>query len=301
MHLDRMYRCAKTRSCVDCQTLFAALAETSQRCQACQRRFVNTETSRRDAARRRRKQASVAIGKALGITGCRVVRDNGHRCQSCRRVLWVAKGKARHHCKQCEHAREVADALTKVLGFLVDAIQSEWPECTECGGPSAPWCGTMCSDACRKEHNRARSRQRYERLTGVRLRPASGDRPCRLCSLKITPDVALGRGRSVCDYCNLHRGTFKSRAIMYGVKYEHVSRAAVFRRDGWRCQLCSKKVLRKAKRNRQTRRLHPRTASLDHIIPMSKGGDHVEANVQCACLACNVRKNARVIGQTRLF
>lgn len=301
MHLDRMYRCAKTRSCVDCHALFAALHVTSQRCQPCQRRFVNAETSRRDSARRRRKQASTAIGDALGVTGCRVVRDNGHRCRACGRVLWVTNGKARHHCEQCEYVRHLADAITAVLGFLVDAVKCEWRECTLCGRPSAPWRGSTCSDACRKERDRAKSRERYERITGVRLRPATGDRPCKFCDRLVTPDHGLGRGRSVCDYCNLHRRSFKARAMLYGVPYTHVSRASVFRRDGWRCQLCGHKVLRKSKRNKTTKRLHPRTASLDHIIPMVKGGPHEEANVQCACLSCNVRKNARLIGQTRLF
>lgn len=253
---------------------------------------------------------SASVVRYFGVTckGCgravtRVLRrgPNGKR-----QAIRGSKADTKSWCsRQCRFdylkARTAAKLLCRLIARLIRTVLVGNPECTVCGD-AVPWGRTStCSKECCRERGRQRSRQTYESLTGVRLRPASGDRPCRLCSRKITPDVALGRGRSVCDYCNLHRRTFKSRAIMYGVKYEHVSRAAVFRRDGWRCQLCSKKVLRKAKRNRHTKRLHPRTASLDHIIPMSKGGDHVEANVQCACLACNVRKNANIIGQLRFF
>jgi 5-methylcytosine-specific restriction endonuclease McrA len=110
-----------------------------------------------------------------------------------------------------------------------------------------------------------------------------------------------GCGRSVCDACNTHRGDFRSRARMYGVAYEDVDRLEVFMRDGWRCQLCGKKTLRKAMRSKKTGRLHPRSPSIDHIKPLSRGGDHVEANCQCACLSCNVRKHNRLMGQSRLF
>jgi 5-methylcytosine-specific restriction endonuclease McrA len=36
------------------------------------------------------------------------------------------------------------------------------------------------------------------------------------------------------------------------------------------------------------------SVSLDHVIPLSRGGNHEPGNVQCSHLACNVRKGARV-------
>lgn len=292
----------KIKACTDCGNAFhAAAGVLSKRCKPCQRLYVNAQTSIRDKARRQRRKAA---GRASAILGVQYepLRDNGHRCKSCGRVLFLDCGRAEYHCRQCKQGMAVADAVTQIVSLLVDAVAKNSSPCRWCGGWVPPWKSVWCSDECHKEHNRQRARDRYESLTGVRLRPASGQRPCRLCSRTITPDHALGNGRKVCDYCNLHRKQgFKARAMMYGVSHTHVSRAAVFRRDGWRCQLCGHKVLKKAKRNRYTKRLHPRTASLDHIIPMSKGGPHCEANVQCACLACNVRKNARLHGQRRLF
>lgn len=297
-----MYADAKTKTCTDCGNAFRAASILSKRCEPCQRLFVNAETSLRDKARRRRQKAAKEIAAVFGLPSVEVVRDNGHRCRSCGRVLFLEQGRAQYHCHQCRNGLAVAEAVVRVISLFVDAVSSNSAPCVVCGQWVPPWRTFACSVRCREEHARQRARDRYEAATGVRLRPANGARPCRLCDRTIAPDHALGRGRCVCDYCNLHlRRGFKARAMAYGVPYSHVSRSAVFRRDGWRCQLCGHKVLKKAKRNRHTRRLHPRTASLDHIIPMSKGGPHCEANVQCACLRCNVRKHARLIGQTRLF
>jgi len=65
-----------------------------------------------------------------------------------------------------------------------------------------------------------------------------------------------------------------------------VSRRAIFERDGWRCQICRRKI------DPSLAFPHPRSASLDHIIPVSAGGTHEPKNVQLACLSCNCRKGA---------
>lgn len=291
----------KVSACVDCGHAFYAASVLSKRCPPCQRVYVNAQTSIRDKNRRERRRAARMALAALGVS-YEPLRDNGHRCRSCRRVLFLDNGRAEHHCHQCRKGLAVADVVVQVVSLLVDAVTSDGVPCVVCGEWVPPWRTVACSDGCGEELGRQKTRDRYEAATGVRLRPASGPRPCRLCYRTITPDHAQGRGRDVCDYCNMQRGQGdKGRAMMYGVPYTNVHRKAVYARDGWRCQLCGHKVLKKAKRNRHTRRLHPRTASLDHIIPMSKGGPHCEANVQCACLRCNVRKQARLIGQTRMF
>ncbi|UJR81468.1 HNH endonuclease [Sandaracinus amylolyticus] len=35
---------------------------------------------------------------------------------------------------------------------------------------------------------------------------------------------------------------------------------------------------------------HPLQATLDHVVPLARGGRHVLANVQLLCRACNQRK-----------
>src|SRR5262245_20111594 len=68
----------------------------------------------------------------------------------------------------------------------------------------------------------------------------------------------------------------EARAFHLGVKYEPVNRELVYKRDKWRCGICHKKV------NPKLKAPHPMRKSLDHIIPMSRGGDHTYANVQLA-------------------
>jgi hypothetical protein len=62
------------------------------------------------------------------------------------------------------------------------------------------------------------------------------------------------------------------------------------------CGICGKKV------NKKHKHPHKQAATLDHIIPLSKGGKHEKKNVQLAHYSCNSRKNNRVgIDQLRLF
>lgn len=293
----------KERMCVDCCCRFvAASGKSSVRCKPCQRLFVNRETCERDKARRARQVASASICKAIGLPKCDVLRDNGHRCQCCNRVLFLDAGRASYLCHECRPLSDAANTVIDVLEFVISAAVSGLRLCCVCNQGIPTWRNAKtCSKSCVAEIGRRKARERYERLHGVTLRPLGEPRQCRLCDKKIKATNVNGRGRSVCDECNTYRGDFKSRARKYGVLYTKFDKRDVFDRDAWRCQLCKRPVLRKAKRDKRTRRLHPRTASLDHIVPLSKGGPHVESNVQCACLECNVRKNARTIGQQRLF
>ncbi|HEY6731886.1 MAG TPA: HNH endonuclease [Solirubrobacterales bacterium] len=66
--------------------------------------------------------------------------------------------------------------------------------------------------------------------------------------------------------------------------YEPIDRRTVYRRDGYRCGICGEQTDPDAPLN------SPRAPTLDHIIPVSQGGPHLYANVQCACFECNWRK-----------
>jgi|LakMenEpi03Aug12_release.lakeMendotaPanAssembly.Ray.scaffolds.fasta_scaffold272655_1 hypothetical protein len=303
-HACMSHRCHHL-SCVDCgATVPASRNGRRKRCQPCQRVYDNAETRKRDKARRGRLRAAQAACEH-GLPEYEVLRDNGHRCRACGVVLWLDAGMAPYYCRHCHNSDEVVSVIVGVFGMLIGACIGDIRDCRVCGRPCVSGRQgrntSTCSRACGREYGRQKSRDRYERLTGVRLVPVSASRSCKYCRCSIQTKHRNGRGRSSCDECNLYRGDYKSRAILYGVPYTHVSRRMVFERDGWRCQLCGHAVLRKAKRHKVTGRLHPRTASLDHIIPMVRGGPHVEQNCQCACLSCNVRKNAKLIGQMRLF
>lgn len=78
------------------------------------------------------------------------------------------------------------------------------------------------------------------------------------------------------------------RARLKEAFVEHFDRREIFERDGWICQICLKPV------DTTVQFPHPASPSLDHIIPIARGGKHARSNAQTACLGCNVRKGARL-------
>lgn len=112
--------------------------------------------------------------------------------------------------------------------------------------------------------------------------------------------------KNVCDRCT---GTFESRnknkfcqscrdnyipvnvrghhgrAVHFGVEYvTGISRNAVMERFAWHCGLCDKPI------NPFSEYPSAEYGTIDHIVPMSKGGPHTWANVQAAHLGCNLSK-----------
>ena len=65
------------------------------------------------------------------------------------------------------------------------------------------------------------------------------------------------------------------------------TRRAIYERDGWTCQLCDGPVDPDAAD-------HAERASLDHIVPQSRGGSHDPSNLRMAHVGCNARRRDRV-------
>lgn len=56
-----------------------------------------------------------------------------------------------------------------------------------------------------------------------------------------------------------------------------LTRRAVFARDEWTCQYCGRAA-----------------ENVDHVVPRSRGGEHIWENVVAACRRCNARKENRL-------
>lgn len=172
-------------------------------------------------------------------------------------------------------------------------------ECTVCGVISKR---VQCSDECRRAAGRLVWQKKHRRPTEctcktcgelfIRQHARRSDR-CQACSERI-------KKANVRKYQRKHervRGKgsdYRKRARRAGVEYMPLSRKKIYERDGYRCGICGRKV------DATKKAPHPRSPSLDHIVPLSKGGGHVESNVQCACWGCNVKKGAKAGGQLRL-
>ena len=77
----------------------------------------------------------------------------------------------------------------------------------------------------------------------------------------------------------------RRRALKCGATVGKFLPIEIFERDAWKCQLCHRKV------NKKLKHPNPFSPSLDHIIPLSRGGAHSRANTQLAHLCCNVAAN----------
>lgn len=76
----------------------------------------------------------------------------------------------------------------------------------------------------------------------------------------------------------------KRRAAKKGADTELVDALKVAERDGWVCYLCDNPV------DPLVQRPDLMCRSIDHVIPLSKGGPHNYSNVRLAHLICNLRK-----------
>lgn len=153
---------------------------------------------------------------------------------------------------------------------------------------------SYCSDECRKRraNNQAHTYNKSKKLLKAR--------PCKECGIMFTPEYGDMRRIYCSNLCltkyfrRIRRS--KERARLKDVFIEGVDPIKVFGRDSWRCQLCGKKLKRK---DRGT--IKDNAPELDHIVPLSKGGEHSYRNTQCACRKCNELKLDKEQGQIRLF
>jgi 5-methylcytosine-specific restriction endonuclease McrA len=104
---------------------------------------------------------------------------------------------------------------------------------------------------------------------------------------------ARRRARHASDPDKRHSENARRRALRRGAVTERFRKAEIYERDRWICQLCHTKI---------TKRSGPDGPSIDHVIPLSKGGAHTRQNVVTAHLHCNTSKNNRPnVQQQRLF
>lgn len=79
------------------------------------------------------------------------------------------------------------------------------------------------------------------------------------------------------------------RARQFGVDSERFDSSEIFDRDGWVCGICELPV------DPAARWPEPGAVTLDHIVPLARGGAHTRANTQCAHAYCNSVKGARPV------
>jgi 5-methylcytosine-specific restriction endonuclease McrA len=161
----------------------------------------------------------------------------------------------------------------------------------------------LCSEECRAERMRHHVNVRYV-PSAYSVQCQRCDKPfiasrshAKVCSLACRQAIkrvkmkARGYKRPPQDaYWALKRARKRSATV------ERVDPYVVFERDQWRCHICKKKT-KPALRGKH----EPLSPELDHIVPLSEGGEHSYRNTACSCRECNMRKGSRPIGQMLLF
>lgn len=180
-----------------------------------------------------------------------------------------------------------------------------------------------CCMACRVEHSAMLREQRRIELEQQRLaylpvkkeiqairrlgnstyKPTKKICNCKKCCAEFIAPLGGGKHKQLCDKCigenrkeSKRSEKAKRRAIIKGVNAESVKPFVVFDRDRWHCKLCGCKTP-KSKRGTYD----DDAPELDHIVPISKGGQHTYLNTQCACRKCNQIKSDRPLGQMLLI
>lgn len=173
--------------------------------------------------------------------------------------------------------------------------------CTECGKTvqvtrsSAPPDRRRCRD-CQRARPKAplAAVPRICQLCEESYVPKPGFRPDqRFCSKSCTTAWANGARPPYRqgDPVTRKEARNRLRRQVHAETYDGVTNEQIIERDHWRCGICSQKI------GKSFRWPHPRSASIDHVIPLSQGGDDTAANKRAAHLACNCGRMNRGGGE----
>lgn len=163
--------------------------------------------------------------------------------------------------------------------------------CAECSQTFTPkrgnqkFCGKRCNDSAHRDSSTAACG-----MTDC-AHPVRAKGLCRKHYNELAPNRKTWKknGDPEVRRAALRRKTQQRRARTKGdPDADLIDRDLIGDRDGWRCGLCATPV------DKSLPYPNPRSASLDHIEPLSLGGKHITTNVQIAHLDCNVAKGNRV-------
>lgn len=155
------------------------------------------------------------------------------------------------------------------------------PTCQECGCPCNDGATRFCSYKCNKAWRGVRQCR-----CGTDVKNAAAFGPSPLC--------AACKRESLREWRRIARDTRKRVRRGGGHWNPEVKSLAVFKRDKWVCYLCKQKCHKVYDSH------DPLSATVDHVYPVARGGDHDWHNVRTACALCNSKKGDSIKGQRLL-
>ena len=203
--------------------------------------------------------------------------------------------------------------FTRYADFHLVRVKIECPICSESAQRA------LANKQFKEEKSRERKcKQEERRLLVLQLEQEKQIkidwiRHCKWCGSEFTvrdlakekgldPVFLIGTPPEYCsDKCRKARerkvygktGNHRKRAAKYGCKYESgISLHRLIKRDGLRCAICGDMCdINDRSYGNGNGPLYP---SIDHIVPISKGGGHTWNNVQIAHIICNILKRDKI-------
>lgn len=241
-------------------------------------------------------------------------------CPVCREQFTPRSANQRFCCKQHSKAYQNAKKRGTLDSLLARGAVGVPFDCAECGAHCVPgegeidsratkFCDRSCkaqwhrgSDVSRRWYERRLKEERAETRRRQALKALASPQVvgpprkwingrCKTCGASFTaPACASWAGHYCSPLCNRRHARAERRARKRNAWVEEVRRPKVYARDLWICQLCGDPVDPSAK--------YPNVmcASLDHIVPLAKGGEHSYENTQLAHALCNSLKGDRESG-----
>lgn len=159
--------------------------------------------------------------------------------------------------------------------------------CKVCGKEMTVYT-VYCSDECRKEMARQKALIYNQHKM---LSKTTKERVCHECGCAFYSEYGSKRSAFCSDECGVRHARRDAKHIrrerFKDAFRDRVYKAQIYKRDGFRCQICGRKV------NMTVSVPHPLAPTMDHIVALANGGKHEPKNVRLAHFICNSLRGAR--------
>ena len=234
------------------------------------------------------------------------VRGSRKRCNGpdCQREYWRLKSQRQYAAK---HNHLWADIECAMCGIHFDAgpprqakIPKHCPTCKPLHDRHLTPKQTLTCEICTKPFTASRSDSKCCSANCTKINKRISDRKLKrqrllagLCARHGTPGQC-----EICHARNFNKNN--KRRGPQGERAPALSKAdkrKLCEQQKWKCSLCGKKL------NSKLRSTHNMGVTIDHVIPVSKGGTGDLANLNAAHRICNIKKGNRSLGpeQLRIF
>ena len=197
------------------------------------------------------------------------------------------------YCAHCRHQNKIANKP--------NTWRNVGKPCIECGSPLGRYQGKYCSTRCsnragarteRQRHpdkykarrrGQEKRRQERRRLTKLELRRQGAFlKQCPHCDTTFDSFTHQGRLKTYCtNRCENGAREYRRRVRKQNAFVEVVSKKKLLKWQDGRCYHCNCKI------RLDVEAPHPKSLTLDHLVPLALGGEHSYANTVASCFNCN--------------